>query len=662
MSENKTNKRAAAESVRLMSTEELPTPVSDPGNLEQVSLVNQNEQPQEQIVAIPLDDVFPDPKQPRKTFDQAKHDELVGSIEKNKQWQAIRVRPHPDMPGKYMIVFGERRYRAKRDIQSRIPAENTINAVISQLTNEEALAAQIIENANREDLHPMEDALGYLTYMKESRITPVELAAKTGKQLHFINQRLKLNELIPKWQGIYLRNAIKHSVALALCVLPDKIQEELYTTHVPEKEEARKGLKVNLTTEMLSRVKGDLREATFDITDSDLVPAAGACTNCPFNSACSQLFASDVVKPMCNKLTCFQEKTDTHFQNQFEIAKNDPAVLLVYDSYDKPVIIQTLEAENVDVLKLGYDSDCQRVYEPTLPSLDNYRKQHKGKKEEEIVSGYETAKTTYEEAINSFQEKVADAQIFKAFVVYERYEQGGKYIYVRKVEKRGKDKPQKLTDVNTATDTQLQAEIDRLTGREKRNVELDREKVHSKIVDQLRKSPSMKQLPKNASQLHTTLINFLLAESLTIGTGAEVKKLIPGIEGELTLEKTFEKLSKLTRQEIAFLIRHIVFHKYASYNPASTGGYMVRKIAESLPDITIKALEEEQGLVAVKRKSRVDERLKMLKQQIQKTKKAAAVSKKGKPAQFKKALVKKSLPGAGGKKAKATTPSMAVVK
>lgn len=139
---------------------------------------------------LPIADIRPNPAQPRQAFDDAALDELAESIRSKGVLQAILVRPDPRADGKYQIVAGERRWRAaKRAGLTKIPA------VVRSLDELELLEVGIIENVQRTDLNPMEEAEAYEALMKRFGRTQESLAESVGKSRAHIANTLRLMKL-----------------------------------------------------------------------------------------------------------------------------------------------------------------------------------------------------------------------------------------------------------------------------------------------------------------------------------------------------------------------------------------------------------------------------------------------------------------------------------
>jgi ParB family chromosome partitioning protein len=135
---------------------------------------------------IPLERITPNPDQPRMNFDEAALADLASSIREHGVLQPILVRP-TDEPQHYQLVAGERRWRAAKAAELEV-----IPALIEQLDDETALEIGIIENLQREDLSPLEEAMIYDRMTHEHGYSVRRLAQKIGKDKGYVENRLRL--------------------------------------------------------------------------------------------------------------------------------------------------------------------------------------------------------------------------------------------------------------------------------------------------------------------------------------------------------------------------------------------------------------------------------------------------------------------------------------
>ncbi len=154
-------------------------------------------------------EIEPNHNQPRKDFDEKALSELAESIEQHGVLQPLVVRPLAS--GSYQLVAGERRWRA-----ARIAGLTEVPVVIKELTDEEVIEIAMIENLQREDLNPLEEALGYRYMMDELKITQEQAAEKVGKSRPAVANALRLLKLPNEVQEMVKNNLISPGHARAL--------------------------------------------------------------------------------------------------------------------------------------------------------------------------------------------------------------------------------------------------------------------------------------------------------------------------------------------------------------------------------------------------------------------------------------------------------------
>lgn len=140
------------------------------------------------IETLPLREIEPDPGQPRKTFDDETLAELSASIAEHGLLQPIAVRPKPS--GGYLIVAGERRWRA-----SRMAGLTEVPVIVKDVTDEQAMELALVENLQREDLDPVEEAAGIRDLMTRCDLTQEQAARKLGKSRSALANSLRLLSL-----------------------------------------------------------------------------------------------------------------------------------------------------------------------------------------------------------------------------------------------------------------------------------------------------------------------------------------------------------------------------------------------------------------------------------------------------------------------------------
>lgn len=139
-------------------------------------------------VTLPIEEIIPNRDQPRKQFDDEALADLSASIAQHGVLQPLLVRPLPD--GSYQLVAGERRWRA-----SRMAGLTEVPVVVRDMNEQEAAELALIENLQREDLNPMEEALGYQTLMETYGMTQEQAAQVVNKSRPAVANALRLLQL-----------------------------------------------------------------------------------------------------------------------------------------------------------------------------------------------------------------------------------------------------------------------------------------------------------------------------------------------------------------------------------------------------------------------------------------------------------------------------------
>lgn len=170
------------------------------------------------ISTLPLRDIVPDKEQPRKTFNDESLAELAKSINEHGVLQPIVVRPNP--AGGYKIVAGERRWRASRQAGLR-----EIPALIRDVSDAEAMELALIENLQREDLDPIEEALGYKQLMERCNLTQEQAAEKLARSRSAVANSLRLLSLPDDVLQLLRSGVLTSGHAKAILSIPDAARQ-----------------------------------------------------------------------------------------------------------------------------------------------------------------------------------------------------------------------------------------------------------------------------------------------------------------------------------------------------------------------------------------------------------------------------------------------------
>ena len=240
----------------------------------------------------------------RETFDPKLLDELAHSIKRHGVLQPIVVRKFNH---KHVIVAGERRYLAAQKAElSKIPA------VVREMSDEEVIQVQLIENLQRADLDPLQEAEGYKELI-DNYGHPIEAVhARVGKSRAYVYKRLQLLQLSKKCRMALIKNDINVGLALLIARIPNqKLQDEAlddFTGWDGERPTLEAAARTIHDLFMLS-----LKDAPFPTDDPDLVRSAPACGSCPKRTGNqAELFDDIKATDMCTDPECFAAKKTNH--------------------------------------------------------------------------------------------------------------------------------------------------------------------------------------------------------------------------------------------------------------------------------------------------------------------------------------------------------------
>lgn len=274
----------------------------------------------DQFLHVPLAEITASLTNPRTSsgLDAASLAELAEDIKRRGVDSPILLRPLPGarVPDtgrgiKYEIVFGERRYRAS--VQAGVA---TIPARVRDMTDEQALEAQLVENLHRTDLTALEEAEGYQRLMDHSKITAEQVGQRIEKSRTYVYNRLKLLDLGTEGRAALREGKIDHSVAMLVARIPDGqlqakalkqiLQGPIYGQYGTEPMSFRRAQNLVQRDYMLK-----LSDARFKITAVDLVPSAGSCKECAKRTGANPDLFSDVKSAdMCTDPPCFHKKEE----------------------------------------------------------------------------------------------------------------------------------------------------------------------------------------------------------------------------------------------------------------------------------------------------------------------------------------------------------------
>ena len=200
-----------------------------------------------QIQEIELDKIVPNPYQPRHTFSEESIGELAQTLQEQGLLQPIILRKHEGDDAEYEIIAGERRYRAAKSL-----GWDKISAIVEEMDDEKVASLAVIENLQREDLNPIDEAEAYVKLMETNDLTQTELAKQIGKSQSYIANKIRLLKLSDKVQQLLIDGTISQRHGRALLTLSAQEQDRAAEIIVAD------GLNVKKTEEMVKDIDGYL--------------------------------------------------------------------------------------------------------------------------------------------------------------------------------------------------------------------------------------------------------------------------------------------------------------------------------------------------------------------------------------------------------------------
>lgn len=347
---------------------------------------------------VPIDKIIPSPTNPRKTRDEGKMQELVESVAAHGVLQPILVRPlkakyfvsggigkvryltclnlvgHPNLletfshgtaseneakaqeaadrknalEPDYEIVFGERRWRA-----AKIANCGNVPVRVRELSDQQVLELQLIENLNREDVHPLEEAAGFESLIDNYGYTPSAIAEKVGCSESYVHKRLRLARLIEPARKSFSDGVISLNHAILIARLEPEQQKHAFGLcirehwdHVINKKTKQAIPASVLDARIKTEILLDLSAAPWKKDDAQLVPKAGACTVCPKRTGSNaQLFDDFKKGDHCLDRECFEKKRQAFVDIK--------SVELAAKTGQEPVRLATTYADDKTLKKLN---------------------------------------------------------------------------------------------------------------------------------------------------------------------------------------------------------------------------------------------------------------------------------------------------------------------
>lgn len=464
-----------------------------------------------QITDISITLLDPSPINPRRHYDQPGIEELAASIEEKGIIQPLSVRPKAK--GKFEIIVGHRRYHASMFNYKKKPGSNGLDyslpCIIREMSDDEALEIMIVENLQRKDVHPMDEAAGFLQLTKIKHMDVREIAMRIGKPVSYVAQRMKLNDLIEPIQKCLFENRLSIKDAITISSLTPEDQKAL---HRDQRMDSDPHFKLNEYS--MRKYSHKLNQAPFDITDASLKPGVTACTTCPFNSAVNLLFPELADNPVCNNPKCYRSKCDLSFKRELAAAQEDPTVAIVPStrSYLWGSDHKKVEALSKAIKKTLPLRSYETIAAPEYPDPEDFMDYDESSKAGN-EKAFKQAVKEYESELEVYNKKVASGKYQRAFVLGG--DEKGKYILINVIKQKAVAKPADNGSTVSEEEVQLKSQISTLREREKQATANDAADLMDKITDLCNPNEVIKLSSGKLTQWEIDALVYLISRDIS---------------------------------------------------------------------------------------------------------------------------------------------------
>lgn len=261
---------------------------------------------------LPIADIDESPLNHRKHFGDLT--ELANSIREKGVLQPGLARP---MGARYELVYGHRRLRA-----AEIAGLTEFPVLVRELDDVEVIEAQVVENCQRVDVHPLEEMDGYRRLHEAHGFTVEQIAAKVGKSTTYVYQRLKLRDLGEDARRVFLEGKLTLSTALLVARVANPGLREEAARVVSGEDSGAWPMTTSQAASYIGRkFMLDLSTAKWSLYDEKLVKSAGACSTCPKRSGAQPALFGDVKGDHCTDPECWKAKGAALIQLRLKLAK-----------------------------------------------------------------------------------------------------------------------------------------------------------------------------------------------------------------------------------------------------------------------------------------------------------------------------------------------------
>ena len=535
-----------------------------------------------EVTLIPCGDISFNPQNHRQLYSETAIQAFAGEIALHGIISPLTVRP---LGEKYELVVGERRLRA-----ALTAGLTHVPAIVKDYDDAEVNEIQLAENLQREDPHPLHIAHA-IRLMKDSGKTIDEVSLRLGKSTTFVYARLKLLNLIEKFQEVFLSDKITTNDAFQIASLSSAAQEEFFAEYFEDWQSNPNFSPKNIENQ-LKRYRSDLRKAPFDTGDKTLLPEAGACSNCIYNSAYLQTLFPELSKDShCTHNDCYFRKTNADFRRKLDVAVQEfrPAAFIVPPYISEH--ITSILAEYPGISTVNWH-EARYQGEPQPPDREDYEDDEDMEDEDDEEIDCESADGRYARAMERFHElraefleEVESGEYQKGLLVEESSVRPCHYTIGKDIGQPGKQTAKDVQDAiknKTVTPEMLQIEIERLDQRETRAKELDIKKIRTDTYENYTSHIAEQGPNAQMTQEDILCMRLLVYESLDFQSRQRINEIL-NKKSENIDEKNdvslHTALGLLSEAEFCFMIRMALSCSMNSRYLEGSAAHFIRQAA-----------------------------------------------------------------------------------
>lgn len=256
----------------------------------------------QELKVLAIEKVVPSKTNPRKYFDPEEHEKMVASVKSKGILNPLNVRP---MNGHFELVAGERRWRA-----AKAAGLKEVPVLVRELTDDQVLEVQLLENVQRQDLQPLELCAGFRALLDRGMDVKT-IAWRIGRSSTYVHQTMRLVDLAKKGMKLLEEGQLKLGSALRIAPLPPAEQAEVIDWFVDELDYGDGPPTEKDVADHIAEQLRDLGKAPWDLKDEHLLPGVPSCTACPKRTGNSpDLFTDIRSKERCIDGACFKKKME----------------------------------------------------------------------------------------------------------------------------------------------------------------------------------------------------------------------------------------------------------------------------------------------------------------------------------------------------------------